>query len=617
MTGSGNATLAVDPDHQTRTYKYGCLIILAGALTYANSLSGPLLFDDQSSILTNAQIRHLWHLVEVFSPPRDGVLASRPIVNLSFAINYAIGGLSPRGYHIGNVTLHIVSALVLFGIVRRTLMTSKLRDRFATAADGIALACALIWMVHPLQTESVDYVTQRTELMMGLFYLLTLYSAIRAMTSSTADRWQAAAIVSCLLGVGCKESMATAPLIVVLYDRIFFCDSMREAWRRRRGLYAGLAASWLEAAALLTSHNQTVGFSSGVSAWTYLLNQSQMIAHYLQLTLWPHGLVLDYGSPRSLVLMDVLPQAALVAGLVALTAVALLVRPAAGFLGAWFFITLAPTSSFVPIVSEVGAERRMYLPLAAIVVLVVSAAYQLVEKRRRGAAIPAAIVSLSVVVVALAYTTVQRNHDYASAVSLLQTSVDRWPHGRARFNLAAVLKQQGKADEAIAQLRAAVADNPRAQYVLGSDLYDRGQFDDAINELRAFITRVAGNAASRYDTIAARNLIGLCLAQQRKLTEAVEEFQLALQLDPENAGLHGNLAFILLQDKNFEGARQHYEDYVRGHGGNAFVLTNLGVALQELGQFDQARERFRQALAIDRNYAEARSRLEQLDLRKP
>jgi Flp pilus assembly protein TadD len=594
-----------------------CLIVLAGALTYANSLSGPLLFDDQSSILTNAQIRHLWPLVETFTPPRDSVLASRPIVNFSFAINYAIGGLSVRGYHIGNVTLHIVNALVLFGIIRRTLMTSKLRDRFATASDGIALASALIWMVHPLQTESVDYVTQRTELMMGLFYLLTLYCAIRAMTSSRADRWQGAAIVSCLLGVGCKESMATAPLIVVLYDRIFFCDSMREAWRRRRGLYAGLAASWLEAAAMLTSHNNTVGFGASVSAWTYLLNQAQMIAHYLQLTVWPHALVLDYGSPRSLVLMDVLPQAALVAGLVVLTVVALFVRPMAGFLGAWFFIGLAPTSSFVPIVSEVGAERRMYLPLAAVVVLVVIAAYQFFEKRQRHAAIPAAVASLAVVVVGLAYTTVQRNRDYASPVSLLQTSVDRWPHGRARFNFATVLKQQGRGDDAMAQLRLAVADNPQAQYVLGSELYDRGQFDEAISELRAFIARVAGHAASRYDIIASRNLIGLCLAQQRKLTEAVDEFQLALQLDPENAGLHGNLAFILLQDRNFEGARQHYEASIRGQAGNAFVLTNLGVALQELGQFGEAKERFRQALAIDRNYAEARIRLERLELRKP
>ena len=133
--------------------------MLVGALTYANSLSGPLLFDDQSAILDNPHIRHLWPLVESLAPSHSGVLASRPIVNFSLAINYAIGGLSVRGYHIGNVILHILSALVLFRIIGITLKTSKVRDRLAPAADGIALASALIWMVHPLQTESVNYVT--------------------------------------------------------------------------------------------------------------------------------------------------------------------------------------------------------------------------------------------------------------------------------------------------------------------------------------------------------------------------------------------------------------------------------------------------------------------------
>jgi Tfp pilus assembly protein PilF len=610
---------------KTRTYVGGCLIVLAGALTYANSLSGPMLFDDQSAILDNPQIRRLWPLVQALAPPRASVLANRPIVNVSFAINYAMGGLSVRGYHIGNVSLHILSALLLFGIVRITLRTSKLRDRFATASDGIALASALIWMVHPLQTESIDYLTQRTELMMGLFYLLTLYCAIRAAGSSAPGRWQAAAIVSCLIGMGCKESMVTAPLAVVLYDRIFLFDSLREAWRRRKSLYAGLTLGWLEFALLVPPRAQTVGFGSGVSVWTYLLNQTQMITHYLKLTLWPHALVLDYGPPRRLTLIDTLPQAVLVVALVILTAVALVVRPMAGFLGAWFFLTLAPTSSFVPIVTEVGAERRMYLPLAGVVVLAVIGAYLASEKlwERVGKAIGprarvlGAIAATSLVVVALASATAQRNRDYASSVTLLQTTVDRWPHGRAHFNLAAVLKEQGKVDEAIAHLRAAVPDNPQAQYVLGSELYDRGQFDDAIKELRGFIDRIGRYPGSTYQSVVARNLLGLSLAQQRKLPQAVDEFQAALRMDRGNAGLHGNLAFILLQQNDFEGARQHYEAYLTGRAGSAFVLTNLGMALQELGRIDEAKERFRQALVVDPSYTEARIRLDRASRPRP
>ena len=253
----------------------------------------------------------------------------------------------------------------------------------------------------------------------------------------------------------------------------------------------------------------------------------------------------------------------------------------------------------------------MYLPLAGAVVLAVIAAYRLLERIEPRAAHRVAFVTTVLVVGAFAYATVRRNHEYAVPVQSMQGSVDRWPHGRARFNLAAVLKAQGRVDDAIAQLRTAVNDNPRAQYVLGSELYDRGQFDDAIKGLRGFIDRFgqSRNAAATYEIIAARNLIALSLAQQRRLPEAVEEFQAALQLDPENAGLHGNLAFVLMQQHDFEGARSHYEAHLKNGKAMAFALTNLGIALQELGRLDDA-TRFRQAFAIDPNYREARSRLD-------
>jgi Flp pilus assembly protein TadD len=583
----------------TRTFLLACLC-LAGLATYANSLSGPMVFDDVSAILLNPQIRHLWPPLDALAPPRYTVLASRPLVNLSFAINYAAGGFAVRGYHLVNLGLHMLSALVLFGVIRLTLAGPSLRDRFATTADAVALACAFVWLVHPIQTESVDYLTQRSELMMGLFYLLTLYCAIRALRSHAPDRWHAAAVVACLLGAGCKESIVTVPVIVVLYDRIFVFDSMKDALRTRKTLYLGLALSWVELAALATSRNNTVGFRTGISTWTYLLNQAQMITQYLKLTIWPHDLVLDYGEPRAYGLKEVLPQVSLVMALVVLTGIMLVRSPMIGFLGAWFFITLAPTSSFVPIASEVGAERRMYLPLVALVVAAVIGVY------RWSRANDVAPYFFACLVAALAFGTVQRNRDYASNVALLQTSVDRWPHGRAQFNLAYALDKQGRKEEALAHLRAAAADNPQAQYALGSELYDRGQFDAAIAELRGFVGRTPVKPA---DVVKAHNLLALALAQQGKLLPAAEELQRALQMDPADPDLHGNLAFVYLQQKNFAGARQHYEEYLKVHSGNAFVLTNLGVALEELGDLDGASARFREALALDPSYVEARNRV--------
>src|SRR5204863_324194 len=155
-----------------------------------------------------------------------------------------------------------------------------------------------------------------------LFYLSTLYCALRAHQAGAIRahqagrrrwRWQAAAIAACAVGMATKESMVTAPIVVLLYDRAFLYGSLREAVRERGVLYAGLAVSWLVLAALMWSSPR--GLSAGFSAhdadvWTYLLNQTVMITRYLRLAVWPRGLVLYYGWPLSLNLDTVLPQAA-------------------------------------------------------------------------------------------------------------------------------------------------------------------------------------------------------------------------------------------------------------------------------------------------------------------
>ena len=132
-------------------------------------------------------------------------LHGRPVVNLSLAFNYATGGLEPFYYHLTNLLVHLLAGLTLFGIVRRTLLLPSLGGRFAEAATPLALAVALIWTLHPLQTGAVTYVAQRYESMMGLFYLLALYAAIRCGTSAHPRRWAVAAVTASLLGMGCKE----------------------------------------------------------------------------------------------------------------------------------------------------------------------------------------------------------------------------------------------------------------------------------------------------------------------------------------------------------------------------------------------------------------------------
>jgi protein O-mannosyl-transferase len=587
-----------------RPHWFAVLLVAGALIAYANSFATPFVYDDQGTIVDNPNIRQLWPLATALTGPRQSPLGGRPIVSLSFAINHAAGGSSPLGYHAGNLGIHVLAGLLLFGIVRRTLTTPALAARFATAADPLAFACALIWLVHPLQTEVIDYLTQRTESMMGLFYLLTLYAAIRAISSGPgrAWPWEAIAIAACTLGMASKESMVTAPLMVLAYDAVFQAGSPRSALRARARLYSGLAATWVILAALNLSgpRSHSAGFSSGVTAWTYLLNQPAMIVRYLKLSFWPRGLVLDYGPPRAVSLSEALPSAAVVLVLLALTAAAWRKRRELAFLGTWFFVTLAPSSTVIPIATEAGAERRMYLPLAAIVVALVIGGWALLESiprlfprlstsaRRRAWLMAVCVMGVSCALTAL---TLQRNGEYSSRTGIWQTVLDRRPHGRAHYNLAIELKAQGKRAEALQHYQAALADTPDAHYALGFELDADRQYDEAIKHYREYIRLRPDDI----NVIRAYALLGRALSMQGQLDAAAEAFRQVLLMQPRHADARGGLADVLLRQERYDDAIREYREYLRLEPGNAAAHSQLGIALVGRDMEQEAVQEFTRA----------------------
>ena len=365
------------------------LLVMAVIAAYGNSFHGPFILDDTPSIVENPSIRHLGSAQVLTAPPEALTVVGRPVPNLSLAINYALGRLTVEGYHAVNLAIHILAALVLLGLVRRTLLLPALAARFGPASTGLALAVALVWALHPLQTESVTYIIQRAESLVGLFYLLTFYCLVRGATSAQGWVWYAAAVGACALGMASKEVMVSAPLVALLYDRLFISGSFKEGLRRRWGWYLALAATWAILGLLVylsVGRGGSAGFGLGLTAWEYARTQFGCIIHYLRLAFWPNPLVLDYGGSTVSSAAEIVPYAIGVGLLLAATAVALAWRPKWGFLGVWFFAILAPTSSIVPLVGQTEAEHRMYLPLAAVVTLVVLAAYAALERLGRRAA---------------------------------------------------------------------------------------------------------------------------------------------------------------------------------------------------------------------------------------
>ena len=628
------------------------LLVLAVILVYWNSLGAAFVFDDVPAIADNPTLRDPGDVIGLIAPPGDeaGTVGGRPVVNLSLALNYAIGGLSPRGYHFFNLLLHVGAALTLFGVIRRTLaLGGKFQvsgPKFQGPGAGVqgpwsmdqspegtlvAFSVALLWAVHPLQTEAVTYVVQRAESLMGLFYLLTLYCFVRGASAAEpangdgesgaapagrgAGLWLASAVACCLLGMATKEVMVSAPVVVLLADRTFFAGSLGEAWRRRRGFYLGLAATWILLAVLVVGtkgRGGSAGFETAAAVWPYALTQCRAIVRYLTLAWCPRGLVFDYGTALARHPGDVLPQALLVLALIAGTGWALVRRPRVGFVAFAFFAVLAPSSSFIPIATEPMAEHRMYLPLAAVCVLAAVLARTMLARLAPRAARFALVAVAAAVAIGLGAATVRRNRDYRSEVALWTDTVAKVPgNPRAHNNLGQAWLAAGEATRAMDEFTAAARADPAyapAQYNIGAMLLDAHRPAEAIPhleralsaprhqaELRRFLgeayeqTGAYARAAERYaealrldpGSVEAAFGLGNNLAAQGRYAEALGPLRQAADLAPERADIRNNLANGLMILGRTREAVAEYREALRRDPNNAAIRANLERALAQ------------------------------------
>ena len=656
------------------------VLILAALGAYWNSFNVPFLLDDNLSIEGNPSIRHLGRIVDVFSPQPPAQTVARPLLNLSFALNYAAGGLSVRGYHAANLLIHVCAGLALLGIVRRTLFLPGLRSRYGEAALPLAAFAALIWTLHPLQTEAVTYLSQRAESLMGLFFLLTLYGFIRADvgrgrppsprgyggTSRTppgelnsdaagfgdpalqqsaiggSNWWLVLSVAACFCGMATKQVVVTAPVLVLLYDRAFISGSFRSALADRRWYYASLAATWLWLGFLMHHSSLAtigVGYQAGVSWPTYALTELRVVPDYLKLTLWPHPLVFDYGT--EILATDplaVAPYALILAAVLVGVAIAWRKSPRAGFLGAWFFLILAPTSTVVPIAEQPMAESRMYLSLAAMAVLVTLVSYAFGRRR--------AFVALGLVAVGLGGLTVRRNCDYRSELSIDEDTVARLPGAaRGQNSLAnALAAMPGRLEEAVAHSEEALRIKPTyagAHHNLAVALAKiPGRLPDAIAHYEEALRLKPDYAGAHYnlaiilapmpgrlpeaiahyeatvrlqpDFAEAHYNLALGLAKTPgRLAEAIAHYETALRLQPDYADAHNNLANALAQTPGrLPEALAHYEEAIRLKPDSAVAHNNLASKLAMMpGRLPDAIAHYEEALRIEPGYAEAHNNL--------
>ena len=363
-------------------------------------------------------------------------------------------------------------------------------------------------------------------------------------------------------------------------------------------LYAALAATWLVLASLIISapRSGSAGFATAISVTDYLLNQAVMVVAYLRLSVWPYPLVLDYGRTTTIDLATAMPYLMVVTALILAVAFAWRRHRVLAFLGTWFFITLAPSSSLVPIATEVGAERRMHLPLVAIVILFLLVVGALLGRlagaqAARSATIGRIAVALSLT---LGIITFMRNRDYYDHVGMWQGVIAHHPHGRAHYNLAIALTAAGRGDEALQHYRDALPGEPSAYYALGFEASRANRFEEAAFDFKEFLRLRPADAAGPKAWL----LMGEAFVQLRRLDEAESAFQNALKLSPDYADARGKLADLQLGRERFDEAINSYRTYLALMPNTVNARHSLGLALALSGREVEAVAEFARAVSL-------------------
>ena len=215
----------------SRAHAFALIALAFGV--YAFGMAAPFVLDDKVMIVTDPAIRDLWSF---------GSYPNRPVLMFTLSLNYALSGPDPVAFRITNIAIHAIAALLLYGVVRRTLRLPRVRSVAPDAVNGVAFAVAALWVVHPLNTQAVTYVWQRGESMMGLFFLGAIYATLRSAEGPRKGLWTGVAIVSCLLGFGTKETMVAVIPVLLLYDWVLISGTLRAALRARWPIYAMFAA---------------------------------------------------------------------------------------------------------------------------------------------------------------------------------------------------------------------------------------------------------------------------------------------------------------------------------------------------------------------------------------
>jgi protein O-mannosyl-transferase len=593
------------------------LLVLAA---YSNSFRAGLVADNASVILQDARVRAASpdNVAQIFqegywaAAPSSGLY--RPMTTLSYLLNYTIlgNGSRPAGYHWVNFAIHALNILLVYWL-----------GVFAFGNEGLALALAAIWSLHPLLTESVTNVVGRADLLSASGVLAGLICHARAARARGRRKfaWLAALAAAQAIGIFAKENAVVLPGLMLLWDLTW-----REPakWRDRLPAYAAAAAP-LAIFFLLRSQvhaPMVVAFTDnplvGAGFWSARMTAIKVIGKCIGLFLWPGTLSADYSyncvpvfawPPVSWEDAKAFLALAVCLGIGLLALSARRARKPLFLFAIFFFLTLSPTSNLIVFIGSMMAERFLYLPSIGLAGCLVAAAAAIEGRLRWKRASAASAVALALVCLVLGARTYARNFDWQDEFSLWSSAVAACPgSARAHVNLGYLLSSiPDRLPDTIAEYETAVHIEPdlaEAHYDLATALMRTGRMPQAVAEYRAALGIEPRLVEAHYD-------LGTALAQMPgRLPEAMDEWRAALALRPGHAGAHNNLGNALAQTGRLSEAIAEFQAALRVQPDFAEAHNNLGIALIRVpGQTEEAIAEFSAAARLDPGYADAHRNL--------
>lgn len=484
----------------------GALPLLAIAIVtwvcYANTMDGEFIFDDFQNIVENPNVHMTEINAESLGNSLSGSPTPRPVANLSFALNHYFGGLEVGGYHAVNTIIHMLAGFAVYLLARCLFPLLIKRELTPAEITMMSLGVALVFVAHPIQTQSVTYIVQRMTSLCALFYVsgLLCYIYGREADNEHIKRrvaWWIVAFACWLLALGTKQYAVTLPAAILLYEWI----ARGHKLRLEKNTILALAVCLLLVVGVILVFKSGLFFEGGTlhkllikgydrrefDMTERVLTQARVVMHYIGLSVWPapSRLVLIYDYPTSTSLVSPITTLLSMLGIVGMVAVSLLVSrkaPLVAFGVLWFLLHLAVESTIIPL--EMVYEHRMYLPIIGLAMLFVSAVFWLMPKRA------GAVGALVVVTAALSLATIQRNDTWRTHIGLLEDNAAKHPEPRVFYNMAVIHRDAGRYKEAIDALQSTIEAEPRHQQAMvmaGALLRLTNKYQDSMHAYTAAI----------------------------------------------------------------------------------------------------------------------------------